>query len=110
MYGILRQLNDTKTFLSANLKMHIAKTKLTPLLFYGVEVFGNCDATSQHKLLVAFNNYVARYIFNRRGTDRISDATFKIFDIPLKVWIEYKTLVLHENLFISKSKNAYCEN
>jgi len=40
--------------------MFIAKTKLTPLLFYGVEVFGNCDATSQHKLLVAFNK-VARY-------------------------------------------------
>jgi len=93
MCGILRQLNDTKAFLSTNLKMLIAKTKLTPLLFYGVEVFGNCDATSQHKLLVAFNN-VARYIFNRRGTDRISDATFKIFDMPLKVWIEYKTLVL----------------
>jgi len=93
MYGILRQLNDTKTFLSTNLKMLIAKTKLTPLLFYGVEVFGNCDATSQHKLLIAFNN-VARYILNRRGTDQISDSTFKIFDMPLKVWIEYKTLVL----------------
>jgi len=73
--------------------MLIAKTKLTPLLFYGVEVFGNCNASSQHKLLVAFNN-VARYIFNRRGTDRISDATFKIFDMPLKTRIEYKTLVL----------------
>jgi len=82
IYGILRQLNDT-----TNLKMLIAKTKLTPLLFYGVEVFGNSDATSQHKLLVAFNN-VARYIFNRRGPDRISDATFKIFDKPLKVWIK----------------------
>jgi len=88
-----RQLKDTKTFLSTNLKMLIAKTKLTPLLFFGVQVFGNCYATSQHKLLVAFNN-VARYIFNRRGTDRISDTTFKIFDKPLKVWIEYKTLVL----------------
>jgi len=81
MDGILRQLNDTKSFLSTNLKMLIAKTKLTPLLFYGVQVFGNCDATSQHKLLVAINN-VARYIFNRKGTDRISDATFKFFDMP----------------------------
>jgi len=61
MYGILRQINDTKTSLSTNLKILIGKTKLTPLLFYAVEVFGNSDATSQHKLLVAFNN-VARYI------------------------------------------------
>jgi len=60
---------------------------LVILVFYGVEVFGNCEATSQHKLLVAFNN-VARYIFNHKGTDRISDATFKIFDLPLKVLIE----------------------
>jgi len=35
MYGILRQLNDTKTFLSTNLKMLIAKTKLTP--YYSME-------------------------------------------------------------------------
>jgi len=70
-----------KTFLSINLKMPFAKTKLTPLLFYGVEVFGNSDATSQHKLLVAFNN-VARYIFNRNGKDRISDAFFYMFDMP----------------------------
>jgi len=87
--------------------MLIAKTKQTPLLFYGVEVFGNCDATSQHKLLVAFNN-VVRYIFNRKGTDRISDANFKIFDIPLKFWIEYKTLVLlHKVITSSESKKLF---
>jgi len=64
MYGILRQLNDTKTFLSPNFKMLIANTELTPLIFYGVEVFENFDASSQHKLLVALNN-VARYLIAR---------------------------------------------
>jgi len=43
--------------------------------------------------MIAFNN-VARYIFNRKGTDRVSDETLNIFDMPLNVWIEYKTLVL----------------
>jgi len=80
--------------------MLIAITKLTSLLFYGVDVFGHCDATTQHKLLVALN-IVARSIFNCRGTDRISDATFKIFDMPLKVWIEYKTLVLLHKVITS---------
>jgi len=76
-------LDNLTTRKPINFEMLIAETKRMPLLFYGVEVFGNSDATGQHKLLVAFGN-VERYIFNRKGTDRISDATLKVLDLPLK--------------------------
>ena len=94
----LRSLWSTQHLIPAKIRMMIAKTYLVPTLLYGIEVFGNCDYESYQKLAVAFNN-IARYVFAKRRSDHISSYADQIFGMPLKNYIQFKTLLfLHKIL------------
>lgn len=108
MYGMLRNLYLTKDFLPLKIKQTIAKMYLTPVLFYGIEVFSDCSSASQRKLQVAFNN-IARYIYNRRRTDHISDVTMKIFDMSLKSWTNYRVLILLQKIVYTQEPSYLYE-
>jgi len=63
-----------------------------PTLFYGIEIFGNCDARDLRTLTVAFNSIV-RYVLNLRRFDHVSELTYKILDLNLPSWIDLRILI-----------------
>jgi len=46
-----------------------------PTLFYGVVIFGNCDARDMRTLTVAFNSMV-RYVLHLMRFDHVSQLTY----------------------------------
>ncbi|XP_022226291.1 uncharacterized protein LOC121403754 isoform X1 [Drosophila obscura] len=100
-YGILRALNITKQFIPVSIRMQIAKAYLVPVLTYGIEAFGNCGYENRQKLSVCFNN-IARYIFRLRRSDRISAFSYKIFDMTLFKWIDYKMLTFLHKIILTR--------
>jgi len=58
-------------FLPVYVRLLIANSCLIPTLFYGLEIYANCDVASQHKLKIAYNS-MARFIFNLRRSDHVT--------------------------------------
>lgn len=98
VHGMLRNLWAVQSSTPLEIRMLLAKTYLIPTLFYGLEVFYNCDASDQSKLKIAFNN-IARYVFNKGRNDRISAHAFHIFKMRFEDYLKYRSLVfLHKIL------------
>jgi len=76
-YALLRKFSFSKSFLTEEVRLLIAKVILKPTLFYGVEIFGNCEARDMRTLTVAFNSIV-RYVFNLRRFFHVSELTYNI--------------------------------
>jgi len=69
-YGLTRSLSQVKFFLTVSVRLLIAKSCI-PTLFYGLEIYANCDVASQHKLKIAYNS-IARFIFNLHRSDHVT--------------------------------------
>jgi len=77
----------------------IAKSCIIPTLFYGLEIYANCDVTSQHKLKIAYNS-IARFIFNLHRSGHVTQFAYKIFDISLADYIKSRTIIfLHKVIY-----------
>ena len=93
VYGMLRTLWVTKSFTPINIRMLLAKSYLLPTLLYGCEIYANCDKYTTYKLNRLCND-IARYIFNKKKFDRISEYTFKIFNMTFDNFIKFRVLIL----------------
>ena len=108
IYGMLRNLFTTVTDSTHFvISMQLARTYLIPVLLYECEIFVNCDCNDNRKLNLAFNN-IAKYVFQKRLCDYISQLAYQIlsikFDNPLKI----KCLIfLHKTVYTEQSKYLF---
>jgi len=102
VYGMLRILWKSQHFTPIHIRLLLSKTYLIPTLLYGCEIFANCDQLSQHKMNVLYNN-IARYIFNRRRFDHISDCSKQIFSISFDNLLKLRTLSTLHKIINSKT-------
>jgi len=99
-YALLRKFSFSKSFLTEEVRLLIAKVILLPTLFYGIEIFRNCDVRDLRTLTVAFNS-VVRYVFNLRRFDHVSELTYKILDLNLTSWIDLRILIFFHKIVTS---------
>ena len=71
MYGVIRKLWASSSFLSVETKLKLIKSLLIPVISYSGLVYGKLDSASKSKLQLAINN-AARYVFMKRKYDHIS--------------------------------------
>lgn len=107
VYGMLRNLWAVQSSTPVHIRMLLAKTYLIPVLMYGCELFANCNSTEFAKLNTAFNS-IARYIFNKKRFDSISNCTYKIFNMSLKNYLKLKCLIqLHKIIYTKEPSYLY---
>ena len=102
VYGMLRSLWITKAFIPTNIRMLLAKTYLLPTLLYGCEIYANCDKHTSYKLNRLYND-IARYVFNRKKFDHISDYAFKIFNMKFDNLLKSRVLILLHKIINEKT-------
>ena len=96
VYGSLRALQVTRSFVPTKTKLLLAKTLLLPIILYGCEIFCNLDSSTSRKLNVAYNN-IARYIYNLRRFDHVSSFAVRISGCSLDNLLNFRSLsYLHE--------------
>jgi len=83
----------SNSILPVQIKLLIAIMYLVPTLFYGAEIFVYCK--------VVFNA-IARYIFSRGRYDRIAIFGNTIFDLSLKLWLDYRALIPLQRIIVTK--------
>jgi len=108
VYGMLRILWGSQNYTPIHIRLLLSKTYLVPTLLYGCEIFANSDQASRNKLNVVFNN-IARYVFNRRRDQEISEYSKQIFGINFNNILKLRTLItLHK--IINTKKPEYLFN
>lgn len=96
IYGSLRVLQVTRSFIPTKTKLLLAKTLLLPIMLYGCEIFCNLDSATNRKLNVAYNN-IARYVYNLRRYDHVSSFAVRISGCSLDNLLNFRSLsYLHE--------------
>lgn len=106
--GMLRNLWAVQSCTPLHIRMLLAKTYLVPVLLYGCEIYGNCYSLDFAKLKTAFNN-IARYIFQKRYSDRISSFSYKIFNMSFENLLKYKTLIFLQKIITSEEPDYLFE-
>lgn len=107
VYGMLRNLWSTQSFIPIEIRMLLAKTYLVPTLLYGCELFTNCDSTSMRKLRVAFNS-ITRYIYGLRRFDSISHYAKQVFGVSFEFLLQCRSLIyLHKIIYTRQPKYLY---
>lgn len=107
VYGMLRNLWAVKNSTPFEIRMLLAKSYVLPILFYGSEIFYNCDCNDFHKLKVAFNN-ISRYIFDKRPRDRISSYSYEVFNMEFATYLKFKSLIfLHKIIFTKEPRYLF---
>jgi len=98
--GMLRYLWPTQYFTPLRIRLLIAKTYLLPILLFGCEVFANADSIHKQKLKVAYNN-IARYVFNLRRFDHVSEYAHKLNNTSFENLVNTKVLQFVHKLVFS---------
>ena len=99
---MLRNLWLTQCFTPYSIRMLLAKTYLIPTLLYGCEIFIKTDFHTFSKLERLYNN-IARYIFNKRKYDHISEYTQKIFGLSFRKLLDFRGLILLHKIIVTKT-------
>ena len=108
IYGVLRKLWFSASFLSVNLKLKLVRTLIVPFLTYMANVYGELDSGSTRKLQIAINN-CARYIYNKRKFDNISEFSIKILGCSCSSYFTIRNLLLLHSIIYTKEP-AYLYN
>lgn len=107
VYGMLRNLWAVQTSTPLEIRMLLAKTYLIPTLLYGSEIFENCNHSDLQKLKVTYNN-IARYVFDKKRNDRISEYSHQLFNITFANYLRYKSLsFLHKIIYTGEPKRLF---
>ncbi|XP_075149680.1 uncharacterized protein LOC142223709 [Haematobia irritans] len=101
VHAMLRNLWAVQQSTPLDIRMLLAKTYLIPTLLYGSEIFHNCDIIDLQRLKITFNN-IARYIFNLKRRDRISNCSYQIFNMSFENYLNYKSLVFMHKIVYNK--------
>lgn len=97
--AMLRNLWAVRTSTPFNIRMLLAKSYIIPTLLYGSEIFASCDSEDTRKLNVAYND-IARYVFNKKRHDRISQYAYKIFNVSFDNLLKIKCLTqIHKIIY-----------
>lgn len=102
IYGILSKLWNTAKYITKDVKRHIIRTLVGPLLTYCSSIYSQCSKNSLKQLNVAFNS-CARYIFLKRRGDPISHLSQQIFGVSLNRFLELSTLTVMFGLIKKKA-------
>jgi len=118
VYGMLRCLWASQSFTPQHVRLLLAKTYLIPVLLYGCELFANMDSINKQKMNVLYNN-IARYVFDRKRSDSISDYAKQISGMTFSNLLDFKSLIalhkiittgqppyLHEHVQFSQSSRT----
>lgn len=108
VYGMLRNLWAVKSATPFHIRLLLAKTYLIPVLLYGSELFQSCDSSDFRKLKVTYNN-IARYVFNKKSNDRISNFSYMIFNMKFENVLKFKPLMLFHKIIYSKEPDYLFE-
>ena len=81
---------------------------IVPIISYSETIFGNLDASSLHKLNVAFNN-AARYVYGLRQYDHIFSYQDKLLGCHLEPYIKFRNCIFLYKLIHSKTPHYLCE-
>ena len=102
VYGMLRSIWSQKHCTPFRTRLLLCKTYLMPTILYGCELYANCDSIHERKLNILFNN-VARYVFNRRRFDHISDASIRLYGLKFNDIIKTRSLIqLHKIIYTQR--------
>jgi len=104
VYGLLRTLWVTQKFTPTNVRLLLAKSSLVPVLLYGCELYTNCDSINRQKLNVLYND-IARYVFNRKRSDHISEFAKSIFGIKFFDLLDLRCLILLHKIITTHEPN-----
>ena len=109
IYFVLQKLWFTASYLHSSLKLKLAKTLITPFLTYGANVFGDLDSVSFKKLQVSINN-CARFVYNKRKYDHISQYSRNILGCTLADYLNIRNLLFPQMAITTKSPvYLYCK-
>ena len=101
VYNMLRNLWQTQSFTPCNIRLQLAKAYLIPTLLYGCELFVNPDQATFQRLQKLFNN-IARYVYNRKKYDHISQYATQMFDMTLRQLLDFRALILMQKIVTEK--------
>lgn len=93
IYGILRSLWSTHSFLPVAVRKMIAKSIIMPHLLYGAEIYCNSDSIISRRLNVVFNN-ITRYVYGLRKYDRVSTYSFELYGMSFDNLLKFRTLIM----------------
>jgi len=102
IYATLRSLWATASYIPEATKLRIVRSLIIPIISYGAQVYGNLDSASKCKLQLALNN-AARYIFNKRKYDHISNYAKEILNCDINSYFNKLNLIylfklIHSNV------------
>lgn len=107
IYNVLRKLWYSSSYVPCDVKLKLIKTLIVPLITYGAIVFGNLDNASNSKLQIVINN-CARYVFNKRKYDNISQYSIQILGCSLKSYLNVRNLIfLHKLVYTQEPEYLY---
>jgi len=107
VYGLLRMLWNTQSFLPMATRAILAKTFLLPILLYGCEIFANCDSVHQNKLRVLSNNIV-RYVYCLNRFDHVSTFSIQPYGFSFNKLLQFRVLLyLHKIIYLHEPAYLY---
>lgn len=99
--GMLRCLWVSQCYTPLKARHLIAQTYLIPVLLYGCEAFANADSIHFQKLKVCYNN-IARYIYNLKIYDHVSDYAYRINNMSFENLLKTRVLLLMHKIIFSQ--------
>ena len=108
IYGVLRKLWFSASFLSVSLKLKLVRTLIVPFLTNMANIYGELDSVSSRKLQISINN-CARYIYNKRKFENISEFSNKMFGCSCASYFIFRNLLLLHSIIYTKNR-AYLYN
>jgi len=108
IYFTLRNLRRTAHFTPLRTKQLLVKQLILPTITYAEIVYSSLDSRSLQKLKVAFN-FAARYIYNLKRFESVSNYVTSILGCTIETYIKYRNCIFMHKLINSKSP-AYLYN
>lgn len=101
-HNILRKLCLSSSYVPVIIKLRLIKAVAVPRVSYGANIYDNIDSLSSNKLESVTNMY-ARYVFNKRKYERISQFWLKILDSDFQTQLNNRNLLFLHRLTRSRT-------
>ena len=89
----LQRLYSLNIVLSKEIKLKIAHALLLSKLLYGLEVYSGCNSTQTMRVKLLFNR-VARYVYNIKRSDHISEHVHSMLNCNVECFIKLRVILL----------------
>ena len=102
MYFVLRKLWHIASFLHPELKLKLVKIFITPFIIYGSNVYESPDSSCMKKLQLSTNN-CARFVYNMRKYDHISQYSLNILGTSLESFLNTRNVLPIHKIIYTKT-------